>query len=99
MAFLSMASLSMAAPWPPRCWEAHAQQMGAANDAIMGETPASGTPFDLQELVTQEASSLHEYRKGKIATFVDEIYQDWIIPYIVREISKGIAWVKINAPY
>ncbi len=72
-----------------KAWEEHAQQMGAANDAIMGEAPTSGTPFNLQELVTQEASSLHEYRKGKISTFVEEIYRDWIIPYIVKEIEKG----------
>jgi len=70
-------------------WESHAQQMGAANDAIMGKSPVSGTPFKLQELVTSEAHSLHEYRKGKLATFLDEIYMDWIIPYITREITKG----------
>lgn len=71
-----------------KMWEEHAQQMGAANDAIMGEAPSAGTPFNLQELVTQEASSLHEYRKGKIAIFVDEIYKDWIIPAIVKEIEN-----------
>jgi len=69
-------------------WEAHAQQMGGAHDAIMGESPKSGTPFKLQELVTAEAHSLHEYRKGKLATFLDEIYRDWIIPHIAKEISK-----------
>lgn len=70
-------------------WEMHAQQMGAANDAIMGEQPAAGTPFKLQELVTAEGHSLHEYRKGKIATFLQEVYADWVIPHIVREITKG----------
>lgn len=70
-------------------WEAHAQQLGAANDAIMGKNPTSGTPFKLQELVTAESHSLHEYRQGKIATFVDEIYRDWIIPRFSKELSKG----------
>ena len=70
-------------------WEAHGQQMGAANDSIMGDAPTSGTPFKLQELVTQEAHSLHEYRKGKLATFLDEVYKDWVIPYIAKEIAKG----------
>jgi len=70
-------------------WEAHAQQMGAANDAIMGESPKSGTPFRLQELVTTESKGLHEYRKGKLATFLDEIYRDWIIPSLVKEVNKG----------
>lgn len=70
-------------------WEAHAQQMGAANDAIMGESPTAGTPFKLQELVTAEAHSLHDYRKGQLATFLGEIYRDWVLPYISREIAKG----------
>lgn len=70
-------------------WEMHAQQMGAANDSIMGEQPASGTPFKLQELVTSESHSLHEYRKGKIATFLEEIYSDWVLPHIVSEITQG----------
>lgn len=70
-------------------WEQHARQMGAATESIMGESPSAGTPFKLQELITAESHSLHEYRKGKIATFVDEIYKDWIIPYIAKEISKG----------
>lgn len=70
-------------------WEAHAQQIGSANDALMGKSPNAGTPFKLQELVTNEGKSIHDYRRGKIATFVDEIYRDWVIPYIVKEINKG----------
>ena len=70
-------------------WEAHAQMMGAANDSILGKSPSAGTPFKLQELVTMEAHSLHEYRKGKIATFFDEIYKDWVIENIGKEVVKG----------
>lgn len=74
-------------------WERHAQMMGNANDAIMGESPASGTPFKLQELVTQEAHSMHEYRRGQFAKHIEEIYRDWIIPHIQREICKGITFL------
>ena len=70
-------------------WEAHARQMSGASEAILGESPSAGTPFKLQELVAAEAHSLHEYRKGKLATFLDQIYQDWIVPHISREITKG----------
>ena len=70
-------------------WEAHAQQMGAANDSIMGESPSAGTPFKLQELVTKEAHGLHDYRRGIFAKHIEEIYKDWIIPHIVREITSG----------
>jgi hypothetical protein len=70
-------------------WEAHAQQMGAANDAIMGESPSSGTPFKLQELVTSEAHGLHEYRRQQYAKHIEEIYYDWIIPHIEKKICEG----------
>lgn len=70
-------------------WELHAQQTSAATEPIMGQTPKSGTPFASQELAAAEAHSLHEYRKGQIASFLDEIYRDWIISHIVKEIIKG----------
>jgi hypothetical protein len=63
--------------------------MGAANDSIMGESPSAGTPFKLQELVTRESHSLHEYRRGQYAKDVERIYKNYIIPYIKKEISKG----------
>lgn len=74
-------------------WEAHAQQMGAANDAIMGVSPASGTPFKLQELVTQQSQGLHEYRRGQYAKHLEEIYNDWIIPHIKKKITEGAKWL------
>jgi len=70
-------------------WEVHAQQMGAANDSIMGESPSSGTPFKLQELVTRESHGLHEYRRGQYAKHLEEIYRDWIIPHIQQQIVNG----------
>lgn len=70
-------------------WEAHAQQIGAANDSIMGENPSSGTPFKLQELVTQQSQGLHDYRRGQFAKHLEEIYQDWIIPHIEKQICEG----------
>lgn len=70
-------------------WEAHAQSIGAANDSILGKAPASGTPFKLQELVTAESHGLHDYRRGKYAKFIEEVYRDLILPYIASKISQG----------
>lgn len=70
-------------------WEDHARVTGAANEAIMGEQPPAGTPFKLQDLITAEGHSLHEYRKGKLATFLDEIYRDWSMFDISKELLKG----------
>ncbi len=74
-------------------WEAHAQQMGAANDAIMGESPTAGTPFKLQELVTAESHGLHDWRRGQLAKHIEIIYRDWIIPDIVKEVCKGATFL------
>lgn len=76
-------------------WEAHAQKMGAANDSIMGVSPASGTPFALQELVTQESRGLHEFRRKKFAKDIEKIYRDWILPYIKKELEKGQRFLSI----
>src|SRR3990167_1824234 len=69
-------------------WENHARVLGAAGESLMGESPSAGTPFKLQELVTMEAKSLHHWRQGKMAVFVDEIYRDWVLPYIKKELVK-----------
>lgn len=70
-------------------WENHARTTGSANEAQLGVSPSSGTPFKLQELVTQEGRGIHEYRRGQIATFMEEIYRDWILPRMVTEMNKG----------
>ena len=70
-------------------WEAHAQQMGAANDSIMGQPPTAGTPFKLQELVTAESHGLHDYRRGQFAKHIEEIYRDDYIPEIQKRITQG----------
>ncbi len=74
-------------------WEAHAQKMGAANDSIMGETPKAGTPFKLQELITEESKSLHEFRRGKFAKAIEEVYKDWTIPHLEKEVRKDMEFL------
>lgn len=74
-------------------WEAHAQQMGAANDSIMGQPPTSGTPFKLQELVTAESHGLHDYRRGQFAKHIEEIYRDDYIPEIKKRITQGVKFI------
>lgn len=70
-------------------WENHARELGGATDPLLGKQPPAGTPFRLQERVVFEGKGLHIYRMGKFAKFVEEIYRDWIIPHIAREIVKG----------
>lgn len=67
----------------------HAMEIGAASDLMLAKQPSAGTPFKSVEAQLVESNSLHLWRQGRIATFVDEIYRDWSIPRMAKEITKG----------
>lgn len=67
----------------------HAQETGSAFDPLLGKDAPSGTPFRAQERQVFEGKGIHEYRRGKFAKDVEWVYQNWIIPHIVDEITKG----------
>jgi hypothetical protein len=71
--------------------ENQARTLGSASEAALGKNPVSGTPFALQELIVQQGEGIHEYRKGKIATFfADVLYPEIIIPSMVRDMKGGL---------
>ena len=70
-------------------WYEHGQLAGAAFDPMLGKEAASGTTFRGQNQVVQQGRGIHDRRRGQRAKFIEEIYRDWIIPEIVKEINKG----------
>jgi hypothetical protein len=70
-------------------WQAHAQLASSAFDPLLGKEQPSGQTFRGQERTVAQGSGLHERRRGQRAKFIEEIYRDWIIPYIDKEITKG----------
>lgn len=74
-------------------WNEFAQVTGSANDAILGTAPAAGTPFALQQLLTQQGKGLHDYRQGQLATFMGELYRDWVLPSFSKELKQGDKWL------
>jgi hypothetical protein len=70
-------------------WENHAKDLGAAQDPVQGKEPSSGTPFKSLEEQIRQGMGLHEYRRKQYAKHLEEIYMDWIIPHIAKEITKG----------
>jgi hypothetical protein len=74
-------------------WELHARTTGSANDAQLGVSPSSGTPFALQNLITTTGQGMHQYRQGKLAKFFEKIYRDWILPDIIAEMKNGDKWL------
>lgn len=70
-------------------WLNFAQLAGAAEDPILGKEASSGTTFRGQERTVAQGRGLHERRQGQRAKFIEELYRDFIIPDIVREINQG----------
>lgn len=76
-----------------RSWDLSGKTTGSANDAQLGVNPSSGTPFALENLITATGQGLHEYRRGKIATFIGELYRDWFLDNLAAEMNKGDKWL------
>lgn len=74
-------------------WEEHAKNIGAAQDPIQGNAPASGTPFASLQAQIQQGLGLHQYRRGIYAKHLEEIYRDWIIPHIEKKICEGTTFL------
>ncbi len=70
-------------------WHEQAQYLGSAFDPQLGKNPVSGTTFRGQNQVVQQGKGIHDRRRGQRAKFIEEIYRDWIIPEIKKEIVKG----------
>lgn len=65
------------------------QLNGAAFDSLMGKEESAGTTFKGQERLVAQGRGWHDRRRGQRAKFIESIYRDWIIPDIVKEVTKG----------
>lgn len=71
-------------------WNAHAKDLASATGATAGVSQGQGrVSFNALALLTQQGLALHDYRKGKIATFTGTMYRNYIIPGLVRDITSG----------
>lgn len=66
-----------------------AQFIGQAYDSLMGKEESSGTTFRGQERLVQQGRGSHDKRRGQRAKFIEELYRDWIIPDMVKQMNKG----------
>lgn len=69
-------------------WFAQYEKATAAYDAQRGETPPSGQPYKLQALVQNQSASMFDYRREEFGIFLTEIFDDWVIPYLMKKFNK-----------
>jgi hypothetical protein len=49
----------------------------------------SGTAYRTTAILNQEATSMFDYRREEMGIFLVEIFTDWIIPYLIKEIQQS----------
>jgi len=67
-------------------WRTQVNDQTSVQDVNTGNMPASAT-FRGMALQNQEANSLFELRREEMGIFLQEIYQDWVIPHLKK-------WIK-----
>lgn len=70
-------------------WFAHAQLTASAQDPLLGVEQVSGTTFRGQERTVAQGRGPHDRKRGKRAKFIEWTYRNWMIPDMVKEITKG----------
>ncbi len=71
-----------------------ARTLGSASETSLGKQPPAGTPFSLADLVVSEGEGIHDYRRGKIATFfADILYPELILKYLVDDINNSVEFL------
>lgn len=66
-----------------------AQLNSSAFDSVLGKEESAGTTFRGQERLVAQGRGWHDRRRGQRAKFIELIYRKFIIPDIVKEITKG----------
>lgn len=75
-------------------WDNTAREIASAQQAIAGDETKSGMPFRLGALLNQESHSLHQYRKKRLGNFLStEVYPDWILPKMMKEVAGGMEFL------
>lgn len=70
-------------------WKAQADLSTSAVDATTGEQPPANTPYSTTALLNQVASKPLDYRREEAGIFITEIFEDWVIPFLIRRLKKG----------
>lgn len=69
-------------------WEDQINKALNVSDVSTGQDTQSGTPYRLGALLDQNAQSVYNQRREEAGDFWNEIYKDWVIPYLITQIKK-----------
>lgn len=70
-------------------WNIQYDRASSTFDANTGEQPPSGTPYSQTALLNQVANSPFEYRREEWGIFLNELLNDWMLPFVKKRLIKG----------
>jgi len=65
----------------------HADSLANSFEVTQGENLPSGTPFRLGALLNVNANKLFDYIQEKIGIAMEDIFEDWILPDLVKSLK------------
>jgi hypothetical protein len=57
-------------------------------EVVQGEAGPSGTPFRTTAMLNQNANKLFDFLREKLALSLQEVFQDWVVPYLTKDLKK-----------
>lgn len=57
-------------------------------EVTTGQNMPSGTPFSLGALINQNANKLFDFYREKIGLFLQDVFEEWIIPELSKDLNK-----------
>lgn len=69
-----------------RRWQDQANDSTFSYDANTGKQPPADTPYSQTALLNQVASKPFDYRREEAGIFLTQLFDDWIIPYLVKKL-------------
>lgn len=69
-------------------WKDQFDRAASTFDANTGEAPPSGTPYSQTVLLNQVANSPFEYQREVWGIFLNEVLNDWVMPFLTKRIKK-----------
>jgi hypothetical protein len=69
-------------------WDAQITKALNVSDVSTGQDSQSNMPYRLGALLDQNAQSVYNQRREEASIFWNEIYQDWVIPYLIKQLKK-----------
>jgi len=69
-------------------WKEQLDRTTSTFEANIGEALPSGTPYRLGAILNQEGNSQFDYRRQEEGIFLQELYEDWVLPHLVKRLKS-----------